>query len=135
MGLESPSWKQSWPRRFRPRVQSLLPARSTPSRALAASTPTPWTPPPTDGEKSPAPQIAVHLSEQARRRAATLNVQALNEYQSERARETASFDGEASVIQRTPGIMTYKRDATPVYTRDLINIRPQASARSQAVSL
>lgn len=72
--------------------------------------------------RKPAPQIAVQLSERARRRAATLTVQALSDGQSERARDAGAFDGEASVIQRTPGIMTYKRDATPVYTRDLINI-------------
>jgi len=77
---------------------------------------------PHNHRKKTAPQIAVHLSDRARRRAATLKVQSLNEAQSQQARGALTLDGEASVIARTPQIMSYKQDGSAVYTRDLIRI-------------
>ena len=51
-----------------------------------------------------------------------MKVKALSEAQSQQARGALTLDGEASVIARTPRIMSYKRDGSPVYTRDLIRI-------------
>jgi len=65
----------------------------------------------------------VHLSNNARRRARDLKVITLNEDESRQARKQATVEGEADLIQRTHTIMRYRRDASAVYTRDLLSCR------------
>lgn len=77
----------------------------------------------TGGQQQPSTNNNVHLSHSAQRRARDLNVITLNEDESRQARKQATLEGEADLIQRTHTIMRYRRDASAVYTRDLLSCR------------
>jgi hypothetical protein len=74
-------------------------------------------------QQQPSTNNNVHLSNNARRRARDLKVITLNEDESRQARKQATVEGEADLIQRTHTIMRYRRDASAVYTRELLSCR------------